>query len=60
MPPTPKENEVMKLMKPADGVIKNSLARFMAPAEVQRFVTHIAITDLKFRLMAVAVALLHV
>jgi hypothetical protein len=73
-PPTPKKNEVVRSMKPADGVIKTSPAmapmkvessdhlpvskyvmdaHVMTPAEAQRFVTHIAITDLKFRLSVV-------
>jgi len=69
VPPTPKKKEVVRSMKPADGVIKTSPAMapmkvessdhlpvskyVIAPAEAQRFVTHIAITDLKFRLSVV-------
>jgi hypothetical protein len=73
-PTTPKKNDVLRPMKPADGVIKTSPAmapmnvessdhlpvskyvmdaQVIAPAEAQRFVTHIAITDLKFRLSVV-------
>ena len=71
--PTPKKNEVVRSMEPADGVIKTCPAmapmkvessdhlpvskyvtdtHVMAPAEAQRFVTHID-TDLKFRLSVV-------
>jgi len=67
-PPTPKKNEVVRLMKPTDGVIKISpamapmkvgsnshlpVSKYVMDAEAQRFVTHIAITDLKFRLSVV-------
>ena len=73
-PPTPKKNEVVRSMKPADGVIRTSpaiapmkvesrdhfpvskyviAAQVIAPAAAQRLVTHIAITDLKFRLRVV-------
>jgi hypothetical protein len=73
-PPTPKKNEIVRPMKPADGVIKTSPAmapmkaessdhlpvsgyvmdaHVIVPAEAQRFITRIAITDLKFRLSVV-------